>query len=124
MSRDERDRDVRDRVLKHLHGLLLPVLGISACTKETPPVVCDPMPAPSESLTGGTPPRESQSGYVPVPASALPSAPPVVCDPMPAPPSSLVKPPPSASAASKRPPRPRPPVVCDPMPAPPPAPKK
>ena len=125
MSKNEQDQGVRGRVIKHLRSLLLPVLGVGACTRQTPPVVCDPMPAPSDSLRNGDPPPNTDSANegepsalpngstqyaVPPPALSSTATPPVVCDPMP--------PPPSGKPKARVNPRPSPPVVCDPMPAP------
>jgi hypothetical protein len=121
---------VRQRVVKHLRGLLVPgAIGLSACKSQ---VVCDPMPPPTNGgpATTTTPPSTTTS--------------PVVCDPMPPPTSEyaprpentrFARPPPgedhngSASRVRKvrtfklQPPAdppPPPPVVCDPMPPPPP----
>lgn len=100
-------RAVRERVVRHLRGLLVPgAIGLSACKSSTPPVVCDPMPEPTS--TG------------PAPTNTAPDAtanPPVVCDPMPPPTSEYAKPPPGRGND-------QPPVVCDPMPPPAPMPKK
>lgn len=138
---DERDegaeptRPVRQRVIKHLRGLIVPgAFGLTACKSC---VVCDPMPPPQDAgtATGATHPASTFT-------------PPVVCDPMPPPPDAgpapddsvapppqrrFATPPPGASAAppgsmTRTPPRrtpdTRPPVVCDPMPPPAPTPKK
>jgi hypothetical protein len=108
MSKSDQDEGVRNRVIKHLGGLLLPVLGVGACTKETPPVVCDPMPPPSGSLSDDVPAPSATSTVAPSATQesrfAVPPA-----DPPPPPPPPV----------NTRDPRYDPPVVCDPMPPPP-----
>ena len=115
MGKGDQDQGVRGRVIKHLRGLLLPMLGVGACTKETPPVVCDPMPPPSGSLIGDELPPDPNST----------AAPPVVCDPMPAPPPSAM---PSTAQPSREfavpPPDPAPPTAVAPADPPPPPPPR